>query len=133
MGYKDLRWKQRFQNFEKALISLQSLSNEVNTEEEVLIDAGIKRFEIAFDLAWKVLQDYLFEKGYVEFKGPKKVIAGAFQNGIIENGGGWALLHEDRNILSHKYDFEESRIIYQRIINMHIPLFIQLQKTLSNE
>jgi hypothetical protein len=52
---------------------------------------------------------------------------------LIKAGEGWALLHEDRNILSHKYDYGESRIIFQRIIFLHIPLFIQLKDKLSNE
>lgn len=133
MKNKDVRWKQRFQNYEKALKSLIEIAGETAVEEEIIIDAAIKRFEITFDLAWKVLQDYLFEQGYVEFKGPKKVIAKSFEDSLIEDGEGWASLHEDRNILSHKYDYIESRIIFQRIISFHIPLFLELKNTLGNE
>ncbi len=64
----------------------------------------------------------------VEYKGPKKVIAKSFQDGIIEDGEGWAILHEDRNILSHKYDYDKSRIIYERIILMHVPLLFNFNK-----
>jgi nucleotidyltransferase substrate binding protein (TIGR01987 family) len=133
MENKDIRWQQRFQNYEMALQSLIQIADETGSQDEVIIDAAIKRFEITFDLARKVLQDYLFEQGYLEYKGPKKVIAKSFQDGIIEDGEGWAALHEDRNILSHKYDYGESRIIFQRIITFHIPLFIQLKNKLSNE
>lgn len=133
MENKDIRWQQRFENFDKALVSLMEVSKDSKMPDEVVIDAAIKRFEITFELAWKVLQDYLFEQGYVEFKGPKKVIIKSFQDGIIEDGDGWAMLHEDRNILSHKYDYDKSRIIFDRILFLHIPLFIKLQKKLGDE
>jgi nucleotidyltransferase substrate binding protein (TIGR01987 family) len=133
MESKDVRWKQRFQNYQLALDSLIQIAKETGSREEIIIDAAIKRFEIAFDLAWKMLQDYLNEQGYVEYKGPRNVIAKSFQDNIIEDGEGWAALHEDRNILSHKYDYSESRIIFERIISLHIPLFIQLKNKLGNE
>ena len=53
MEKKDVRWKQRFQNYKMALESLIQNSNETESHEEVIIDAAIKRFEIRFDLAWK--------------------------------------------------------------------------------
>jgi nucleotidyltransferase substrate binding protein (TIGR01987 family) len=133
MENKDVRWRQRFENYKMALQSLMQIADIMGGDDEVVIDAAIKRFEITFDLAWKVLQDYLFEQGYYEFKGPKKVISKSFQDSLIEDSEGWAMLHEDRNILSHKYDYDQSRIIFQRIISLHIPLFIQLKNKLSNE
>jgi nucleotidyltransferase substrate binding protein (TIGR01987 family) len=133
MENQDIRWKQRFQNFEKALKSLIEITNQPGMYEEVIIDAALKRFDITFDLAWKVLQDYLYEQGYIEYKGPRNVIAKSYQDGLIKDGEGWAILHEDRNILSHKYDFEESRIIYSRIVSLHVPLFLELEKKLSDE
>lgn len=129
---EDIRWQQRFQNFELALTSLLEISGQPD-RDDVTVDAAIKRFEITFDLAWKVMQDYLYEQGYVEYKGPKNVIAKSFQDGLIDDGEEWAQLHEDRNILSHQYDYDKSRIIYERIIALHIPLFIKLQKKLNHE
>jgi hypothetical protein len=40
------------------------------------------------ELAWKTLQDKLYEEGYVDIKGPKPVIKQAFHDGIIKDGQG---------------------------------------------
>ena len=133
MESKDIRWKQRFEYFENALASLKEIIDENSDEAtDTVIDASIQRFEIAFELAWKTLQDYLTEQGYIEYKGPKRIIAKAFQDKIIVDGEMWVSMHADRNILSHNYDYDKSRIIYERIVKNYIPLFIQLQRTLTD-
>lgn len=61
---KDIRWRQRFENFEKSYKLLEKYSNkELNNELE---RAGIIQFfEMTFELSWKVLKDYLEAQGYV--------------------------------------------------------------------
>lgn len=53
----DIRWKQRFQNFEKAILLFENglaIKNPSLTEK-----AGIIQFfKINFELAWKLLKDY---------------------------------------------------------------------------
>ena len=67
---KDVRWKQRFQNFEKSYKLLNKYSTKENITE--LERAGIiQLFEISFELAWKVLKDYL-EYQEFEVKSPAK-------------------------------------------------------------
>ena len=58
MEQKDIRWKQRFQNFEK---SLKYLEQAMKTEHSDIIQkAGlIQFFEMTFELAWNVIKDYL--------------------------------------------------------------------------
>lgn len=132
MNNKDIRWIQRFQHFESAFTSLCEMANLAHYSE-IEIDATIQRFEITYELAWKTLQDYLEERGYMEYKGPKNVITKAYQDGIIVDGNIWLNMNEDRNILSHTYDYEVSRKIFKNIINKYIPALKLFYEDLCNE
>jgi len=56
---KDIRWKQRFNNFNKALERLEkaSLLSKSETLSELEIEGLIQRFEYIYELGWKTLQD----------------------------------------------------------------------------
>ena len=132
MKRDDIRWLQRFQHFERAFISLRELAN-LAQYSEIEIDAAIQRFEIAFELAWKTLQDLLTDRGYMELSGPKNAITKAFQDGIISDGEIWLRMHADRNILSHTYEYNVSRKIFQNIRDSYIPALEIFYKDLSDE
>ena len=57
---EDIRWKQRFSNFQKALSQLTEAieTNGVNPID-IIKEGIIQRFEFTHELAWKVLKDYL--------------------------------------------------------------------------
>ncbi|MBL4953475.1 nucleotidyltransferase substrate binding protein [Neobacillus sp. YIM B02564] len=99
---KEIRWKQRFENFEKSFKLLEKYSQqEIQTELE---RAGIIQFfEMTFELAWKVLKDYLEAQGY-EVKSPRDTIKLAFQIGLLEDGHVWIDALSSRNLTSHTYD-----------------------------
>ncbi|MGE5356474.1 MAG: nucleotidyltransferase substrate binding protein [Deltaproteobacteria bacterium] len=59
---EDIRWKQRFSNFEKAFINLE-MGVKISDPDIVQKAGIIQFFEICFELGWKVLKDYLEEKG----------------------------------------------------------------------
>lgn len=70
---QDIRWKQRFQSFEKSLHLLNSSLEHNNPD--VFHKAGIIQFyEITFDLSWKLLKDWLEEQGYSNLNAPKSVL-----------------------------------------------------------
>ena len=129
---QDIRWKQRFQNFEKAFLALKEVT-EIAAPTEIEIDAAVQRYEIAFELAWKPLQDYLEEQGYTDFKGPKRVLVKAFQDGLLDNGELWMTMHEARNVLSHTYDYDKSRLIFKDIAGRYAGAFESLYKRLNHE
>jgi nucleotidyltransferase substrate binding protein (TIGR01987 family) len=66
----DIRWKQRFENYAKAFQSLKGAVEQDNLNE-LERNGLIQRFGFTLDLSWKVLKDYLQEKGFV-FKPPQK-------------------------------------------------------------
>lgn len=74
---KEIRWKQRFENFNKSYTLLDRYSKREDLSE--LEQAGlIQFFEMTFELAWKVLKDYLESEGYI-VKSPRETIKQDFK------------------------------------------------------
>ncbi len=83
MESNDIRWKQRFTNFEKAFHKLEEAiaEEELNELER---NGLVQRFEFTLDLSWKVLKDFLEEKGFVFKPSPKDTIKLAAESGFID-------------------------------------------------
>jgi len=128
---KDFRWKQRFENFEKSFKLLEKYSKEqISTELE---RAGIIQFfETTFELAWKVLKDYLEVEGYVA-KSPRESIKQAFQVEIIEDGHLWMDALSKRNLTTHTYDEELAEKLVKEIQEQFLPLLKNLYEKLLKE
>ena len=77
---RDVRWKQRFQNFEKAYLLFEEalLDRPLKDYSKLEQEGIIQRFEYTFELAWKTIKDKLFYEGYDE-KTPRSVIRRAFE------------------------------------------------------
>ena len=100
-----VRWKQRFQNFEKAYLLLDSDIQASIASMSDLEKAGvIQHFEIVIELSWKLLKDYLEYQGRKEMTFPKNVIRQAFQDELINNPELWMEALEERNKTSHTYE-----------------------------
>jgi len=97
------RWQQRFENYKKALSQLEKfLQKDVLNELE---EQGlIQSFEYTYEVAWKVLQDVLRERGFVDIAGPRPSIEQAFQIGLIQDGLVWMQMLKDRNLTTHTYN-----------------------------
>ncbi len=127
----DIRWIQRFNNYQKALSQLTRFmqKNELNEMEE---QGLIQSFEYTFELAWKTLQDYLEEQGgYLDIKGPRPVLMRAFQDGYLTNGEKWMEMLKDRNRTVHTYDEEIAHQISKAIILDYYKLLFELNEKLS--
>ncbi len=128
---KDIRWKQRFQNFEKAY---QLLERTLQLEKLSEAERGglIQFYEMSFELSWKLLKDYLTEEGFI-IKSPRQAIKQAFQSGIIEDGQIWLEALESRNITAHTYDEETAIKIVSEIRKSYFPVLTQLYSYLNSE
>lgn len=135
MSNEDVRWIQRFSNYRKALARLAEAI--ALTEERELSDLEqqglIQAFEFTFDMAWKTLQDFVFERGYEGERGkPIRIFVEAATHGII-NELAWRDMYKSRNKTSHTYDQEIAEDVYTHILKTHYPLFIQLETRLQLE
>lgn len=132
MENKDIRWQQRFNNFDKAFNQLERFKEVVNLNE--LEKQGlIKAFEYTFELSWKTLQDLLKDKGYIDIVGPRPVIEQSFQDGYIADGNGWMRMHKSRNLTSHTYDEQTAEEIITSIRKEYYYLLRDLRLRLENE
>ena len=128
---KEIRWKQRFENFDKSYKLLKKYSNqEITTELE---RAGIIQFfEMTFELAWKVLKDYIESEGYM-VKSPRETVKQAFQIGLIDNGHVWIDALSNRNLTTHTYDEELAIKMTSEILDAYLPELDKMYEKLSKE
>ncbi len=126
---------ERFIQRKEDLIKAYNKLEEALTEEctEIVIDGILHRFEFTFELAWKTIKDYLDYMGISEKTGsPREVIQQGFKQGIIDDGEKWIDMMLSRNQLSHLYNQDISRQIYNNIKNEYIKLLRALIKKLEN-
>ena len=128
---KSIRWQQRFENYERSFKLLESAVNEGT--HSLLERAGlIQFFEMSFELAWKVMKDYLEANG-TEVNSPREAIKNAFQQGLIDNGHDWMDALTDRNLTVHTYDEATAMMIENKIVDVYFPLLAQLYGTLNHK
>lgn len=114
------RLHQRIENFNKAFdIYIQAIDDYKKNKSNVLTHlALVQAFEICFELGWKVLKDYLKEKG-IEVFTPKDVIKEAFSSNIIKNGQIWINMTNDRNASSHEYNMDKINTVLEKISTIY--------------
>ncbi|MBX3730169.1 MAG: nucleotidyltransferase substrate binding protein [Candidatus Sumerlaeia bacterium] len=102
----DTRWKQRFDNLDRACGLLHEVvARGVDELSPLEKEGAIHRFEYTFELAWKTLLDYMEEAGIrVVPVAPRHVLKEAFAAGIIKDGKLWIDMLDQRNLLTHRYD-----------------------------
>ena len=121
---EDIRYKQRFENFEKSFLKLQEALDILEPSD--IEKAGIiQYFEISFELSWKLMKDYLLYLGY-DVNSPRESIKRAFAIGLIDDGEEWLNALIDRNLTVHTYDQEQADEIYLKIANVYFNLLQNL-------
>ena len=123
---KDIRWRQRFQNFQSAFRLLEE-AIAIDGPSEVERAGLIQFFEMTFELSWKLLKDYMEEEGFT-VKTPRQVIKQAFQSEFITDGHVWIDALADRNLTVHTYQEETARKVEQKIRQKYFPILRDLNK-----
>ena len=132
----DIRWQQRFQNFGRAFMLLDSaLKDRPLDAYSALEQEGIiQRFEYAYELAWKTMKDYLEANGIVISPvTAREVIKQAFAARLVEDGQVWIDMMLHRNQLSHTYDFSKFREVLQAARDRYQPAMSRLHAWLSEQ
>ena len=128
---KDIRWIQRFQNFDRAFLVLRSALEERDLEQmsELEKEGLIQRFEYSYELAWKTMKDYLEEQGtIINPVTPRNVIKEAFSAQIIADGQVWVDMMLHRNLLAHTYDFSKFKEVLDAVVERYLDAQEQLHE-----
>jgi len=126
----DIRWKQRFDNFQRALqqltlaIQLRQQRPLTDLEQQGLIQG----FEFTHELAWNVLKDYLEMEGIQGLVGSRSTVREAFKRGLVGDGEVWMDMIEKRNLSSHTYNESVANALAAAIIDRYYPAFLELQQ-----
>lgn len=127
---QDIRWKQRFSNYQKVLRQLQKFIDKGELSE--LEEQGlIKSFEYTYELAWNTLKDFLEFQGHSDIFGSRDALRKAFQVGIIEDGEVWMDMIKSRNRTSHTYNEETANEISRTIISLYYNAFQKMNDRLD--
>ena len=123
---EDIRYIQRFANFEKAFFLLKEVceDEDVMNYKNIAKEGVIQRFESTFELMWKTLKDYLeFKEIEVIPVSPKQVIKMAASSRVLEVMGvdGEILfdMANKRNAMAHTYNETNFNEVFSLIMSAY--------------
>lgn len=130
MNETDIRWKQRFSNYKKALLQLKSAVELMRQRElsDLEKQGMIQAFEFTYELGWNTLKDYLIWQGIEGITGSRDTIREAFSKDLIADGDDWMKMMGDRNRTSHTYNEKIADEILRNIEQAYIERLIELEK-----
>lgn len=130
----DEKFYRRFESFTNSLEALEEVRQRDLADSFVVSGAGAK-FNITFDLAWKVMKDIITEDyAVVDFpKGsPREVLRKAFEFELISDDG-WLDMLRDRNNLTHDYDGTVVKEICRKLLENYLNLLEKFRTTVDSK
>ena len=127
------RWHYRFANYRRAFLLLrEALDEQELTQLER--EGTIQRFEYTMELAWKVMKDYLEAQNVVLPQVvPRAVIRAAFEAQLVDDAEAWMDALDDRNRMSHTYNFERFEEVLDNIRARYLTAMDDLHMRLFDE
>lgn len=129
---KDIRWRQRFVNFDKAYKQFMEAIDKYSSLSVLEKEGLVQRFEYTFELSWKLLKDYLESQGVTAIS-PRDTIKNAFHLEIIDKGEVWMDMLEKRNLLAHTYDEKNFEKALFKIKEEYLDEIIKLHDSISRQ
>ena len=131
MEDKDIRWKQRFSNYSKALSQLELFVNKGEELNEMEEQGLIKSFEYTFELSWNTIKDFYESQGEIGIQGSKDAFRLAYQRELINDGEQWMSMIESRIKTAHTYDEEKADEVAHAIRYTYYNLFKTFRQTMQ--
>ena len=131
MSLDDIRWKQRYSNYTRALDQLKEFVEKKQELNKLEKQGLIKAFEYTFELAWNSIKDFYEYQGETGLQGSRDVFMLAFERGLINDGEEWMKMIGDRNLTSHVYNQDVADEITENINAKYYGLFVSLKDSLN--
>ncbi len=133
MANIDIRWKQRFDNFQRALRQLTAAVELYRARplSDLERQGLIQGFEFTHELAWNVLKDYLEFEGIQGLVGSRSTVREAFRRGLVSDGEVWMDMIDKRNLSSHTYNEAVALAIVTAVVERYHPAFVELERRFS--
>lgn len=110
------RKKQLISDYENILGKWKEALNQPETE--LSRDAAILRFELSYEVAWKLIQVLARAEGY-EVNSPRQAFQQAFSIGWVSDEVIWADILKARNTATHVYRETYAKNLYQELDNYY--------------
>ncbi len=107
------KFESLFKDYQKTLNRLREALNYKKTD--IVRDSAIKRFELTFDVSWKLTKVFLEEQKGLQCRSPKDCFRAAFQQEIIDYDDYWIIMTNWRNETVHTYKEELAEKLYNEI------------------
>ena len=122
---EDIRWKQRYDNFQKAFLELEEavLLSQKRPLSKLENQGLIQGFEYTHELAWNMIKDYLEDQGIFGLIGSKSTVREAFKLGLLKEGEIWMDMIQSRNQTTHTYSTTLAEQVVSDIIHKYFYQF----------
>lgn len=116
---------------EKYFKTVKNLEEILKKEKnDIHRDSAIKRFELCFDVAWKLVKSYLEDHKAIICKSPNECFQQAYIQGIINYSDVWIKMAKERNESVHTYKEELAEALYKKLPEF-LKLFQELKEKIS--
>lgn len=100
------KYKQALLRFEEIL---------AKEKDDVVRDSAILRFELIFDLSWKLIKAFLEEEKGIKCMSPKDCFKEAYRQGVVEYDKLWVDMADLRNEAVHTYGEKFAEEFYNKL------------------
>ncbi len=125
----DIRWTQRFANYQKALAQLSRFVQQVDLNE--MEQQGlIKAFEYTFEMAWLTIKDFYKNQGEADIQGSRDAFRLAFGRELIADGETWMAMIKSRQLTVHTYNPDTAEEVSTAVKGRYHKAFKDLEAAL---
>lgn len=127
-------YTKRFDSLKGRLWDLSQCRGRDYKNDTIVLSGMIAKFNMTFDLSWKVLKDIVTGyHGVTDYilGSPRENLKAAFKCGLIEDDEIWFEIMKLRNRLSHDYNSELAYEACDRIIGEYLDFFLEFERKLE--